>query len=209
LISLASTYFYDADPAQAAVVYEQALVCGTGIPPLQQSRVHAELAVVYGQLGHERQTLRATDLASQLYPTRPEHDPSFLYAEFTHAALVLEHGLAHMALAEREPGSSHRRTAADIFARIEQTAPAAVSDRIRYEIINHQARTAVLCNDLDAFETYASLGAEGVRRLGSGQREKELRIACERAIQRWPHERRLNRLSAQLPAAPGQALRTT
>jgi hypothetical protein len=51
LISLASTYFYASDPLRAATVYERALALESDISPLHLSRVHAELAVVYGQLG--------------------------------------------------------------------------------------------------------------------------------------------------------------
>jgi len=158
LISLASTYFYDADPAQAAAVYEQALTFESALPPLQLSRIHAELSVVYGQLGRETEALSSAELAERLYPRHPEQDPSFLYAEFTRASLTLEQGLSYLALAERFPSREYQQVAADVFARVEKTAHAPVPDRIRFEIINHQANAAVLLNDLDAFELYAGRG---------------------------------------------------
>ena len=101
LISLASTYFYSSDPAQAAVIYEQASDLEADMPPLQRSRVYAELSVVYGQLRREQDAIRSARLAEQLYPDYPEQDRSFLYAEFTPASLTLEHGLAYVALADR------------------------------------------------------------------------------------------------------------
>ena len=55
------------------------------LPALQRSRVHAELAVVYGQLGREQDAIRAAGQAEELYPDDPQDDPSFLYAEFTPA----------------------------------------------------------------------------------------------------------------------------
>ncbi len=197
LISLASTYFYSSDPAQAAVIYEQASDLEADMPPLQRSRVYAELSVVYGQLRREQDAIRSARLAEQLYPDYPEQDRSFLYAEFTPASLTLEHGLAYVALADQYPGRGYQNKAADTFARIEQMT-SAVPDRIRLEIINHQATTAVLLNDLDAFETYISRAFAGVVLLPSKQRQREIRTAWHRAAETWPRERRLKALSEGL-----------
>jgi tetratricopeptide (TPR) repeat protein len=191
LVSLASTYFYDADPAKAVDVYEHALSHESAMSPLQRSRVHAELAVVYGQLGQECKAFQSIELAENLYPRHPEQDPSFLFAEFTRASLTLEQGLAYLALAERHLNKHYHRQAADVFARAEQAPPAAVPDRIRFEIINHRARAAVMLNDLDAFETYLNRGIDGAIRLGSRQRQKETRLALRHANARWPNEPRL------------------
>ena len=204
LISLASTYFYDADPAHAATIYEQALALESGLPLLQRSRIHAELSVVYAQLGRELDALGAAELAEQLYPRYPEQDPSFLYAEFTKASLTLEHGLSYLALAERLPGREYQCAAAEVFARAEQTAAGPVPDRIRFEIINHQAHTAVLMNDLDAFETYLGRALDGVILLGSKQRQKEMQMAWRRAGGAWPNDKRLKALGEQLQPAIGQ-----
>jgi tetratricopeptide (TPR) repeat protein len=146
LISLASTYFYSYDPARAAAVYEKVFELESDIPPLQRSRVHAELSVVYGQLGRE-------------YPSR-----------------------------------NYARRAADIFAHLGNTT-SAVPDRIRYEIINHQAATAVHLNDLEAFESFMASAFDGVAILGSMQRRKEAQGAWQLADQRWPRERRIKALS--------------
>jgi tetratricopeptide (TPR) repeat protein len=208
LTSLASTYYYGADPAQAADVYEQALDFIEAMSPLQMSRVHAELSVVYGQLGREQETIQSTETAVQLYPVYPEQDASFLYAEFTQASLVLERGLSYMALAEHYPGRKYQQTAADIFSRVEQAVPGAVPDRIRYEIINHQAEAAILLNDFDAFEGYMSRGIDGVVLLGSRQRRKEWLGAWQRAAEAWPNERRLKGVREQFQLAITRGQRT-
>lgn len=194
LISLASTYFYFNDPARAAAVYEKAFELEVDMPPLQRSRVHAELSVVYGQLGREQEAIRSTGLAEECYPDHPEQDRSFLYAEFTPASLTLERGLAYVALAGQYPGQNYARKAADIFANLGQTT-SAVPDRIRYEIVNHQAATAVHLNDLEAFESFMAGAFEGVIVLGSKQRRKEAQHACHLADDRWPREPRIKALS--------------
>jgi tetratricopeptide (TPR) repeat protein len=198
LISLASTYFYESAPAKAAAVYERALALESAIPPLQRSRVHAELSVVYAQAGREREAIRSGEHAEEFYPAQPEQDPSFLYAEFTPASLTLEKGLAFVALAEQFPSGTYQHKAAEVFARLNDGRLMPVPDRIRYEIINHQARTAVLLDDLDAFEAYFRRGLEGVVLLGSKQRHRESRLAWERASERWPRERRINALTERL-----------
>jgi hypothetical protein len=81
---------------------------------------------------------------------------------------------------------------------MEDNGSAAIPDRIRFEIINYQARTAVLLNDLDAFETCVRRGSEGVALLESRQRQKEMQVAWQRANERWPHERRLKALGDDL-----------
>ncbi|WP_157631292.1 tetratricopeptide repeat protein [Catelliglobosispora koreensis] len=204
LISLASTYFYGDDPTQAASVYERALNFESALPALQRSRIHAELSVAYGQLGRERDALSSADLAERLYPQHPEQDPSYLYAEFTRASLTLEQGLSYLALAERFPGREYQQVAANVFARMEQQTHSPVPDRIRFEIINHQARTAVLLDDMDAFELYIGQAAEGVAKLGSKQRQKEVQSAWKSAAEAWPQERRLVALGEALrPAITG------
>ena len=202
LISLASRYFYAADPLQAAAVYEQAFSLGAALPALLQSRVHAELGVVYAQLGREQDAIRGAGLAEDLYPDHPDDEPCSLYAEFTPASLVLEQGLAYVALAERFPGRGYQQKAADIFACAGQSA-VPVPDRIRFEIVNHQAYTAVLRADLDGFADFMDRGLEGVALLGSRQRLKEMQGTWRRALARWPGEQRLLALGDGLRLTAG------
>ncbi|MGH3750265.1 MAG: hypothetical protein ACRDT8_23020, partial [Micromonosporaceae bacterium] len=203
LISLASTYFYESDPLRAADTYKRALACDADMSPLQRSRANAELSVAYAQLGRERETLESVELAEQLYPDLPEQDPSHLYAEFTRASLTLEQGLAYAALAQRHPQRGYQQKAARIFAGIEQSAQSTVPDRIKYEIINHQAATAVLLGDLDAFGGYLARGVEGAVLLASKQRQKEVNAAWHLAKNTWPAEPKLNAFGRDLlPALP-------
>jgi tetratricopeptide (TPR) repeat protein len=202
LISLASTYFYASDPPQAAAVYQQVFRYGAALPALQRSRAHAELAVAYGQLGREQDAVRAVEQAKELYPDCPEDDPSFLYAEFTPASMALEQGLAHLALAGHFPDRGYQQQAAEIFGLAGQSAQA-IPERIRFEIVNHQAETAVLLGDLEAFESFMSYGLDGIALLGSRQRLKEMQATWHRAIARWPGEKRLKALAEGLRHAPG------
>jgi hypothetical protein len=77
----------------------------------------------------------------------------------------------------------------------------AVPERIRFEIINHQATTAVLRNDLEAFEAYTSQAIEGVTLLASEQRLRELKTAWYKATEAWPREPRIKALGDGIRAA--------
>src|SRR6266545_3450392 len=72
------------------------------------------------------------------------------------------------------------------------------------KIINHQAKAAVLLNDLDAFEAYFQCAVEGVAQLGSKQRQREIEIAWRRACANWPGEQRVQALAEQFRPAIGQ-----
>jgi hypothetical protein len=71
---------------------------------------------------------------------------------------------------------------------------ASVPERIRFEIINHQAATAVLRNDLEAFESYVRQAIEGVALLASKQRLREIKTAWLKATDFWPREPKLKAL---------------
>ena len=162
------------------------------------------MAVVYGQLGREHDALRAAGQAEELYPDRPENDPSYLYAEFTPASLALERGLAYVALAEQFSGRGYQDRAEDIFSRAADAGPA----RIQFEIINHQAGAAVLLGDLDTFQEHMTRGMEGVALLGSRQRLREMQAIWQRATARWPGEKRLKAIGDGLcrTGVPGTEL---
>jgi hypothetical protein len=110
----------------------------------------------------------------------------------------LEHGLAYLALAERNPGRRFQERAAEVFASVDRVDPEAVPDRIRFEIINHQANAAILLNDLDAFEFYLCRGVAGVSLLGSQQRRNELQHAWRRASEAWENEPRFKAIGQRL-----------
>jgi tetratricopeptide (TPR) repeat protein len=205
LISLANTHFYSASPETAARVYEKGLALQETISPLLRSRMHAELSVVYGQMGRVQDAIRSAELSEENYPDEPEHDPSFLYAEFTPASLALEKGLAYVALAERDPSHDYQNRAADIFSTIDEGGSMPTPDRIRFEVANNQARAAVLLDDVDAFEAHMIRGLEGVALLGSNQRRREARIAWQRATEKWPHERRIDSLQERLQLTRGNS----
>jgi tetratricopeptide (TPR) repeat protein len=196
-ISLASTFYYGQNPIKAAKIYQQALAYQGNISPLLLARIYIELAVVYAQQRQQQEALKYMHLAQELYPEYPEADPSFLYAEFSPSSMILEEGLTHLALAQHSSdGQQYSQQAWKAFARIEQLKTyAAVPERIRVEILNHQATTALSLKDLDAFCDRLEQGVHGAKKLGSEKRRQEAIKVYKDARKIWPDETRVRELA--------------
>ena len=195
-ISLASTFYYGQNPIKAARVYEQALTYQENISPLLLARIYIELAVVYAQQRQKQEALRYMYLAQEQYPEYPEADPSFLYAEFSPSSMILEEGLTQLALAQHFSDERHPQQAWNTFERIEQLkAYVPVPERIRVEILNHQATTALALKDLDAFCDRLEQGVNGAKKLGSEKRRREAIEVYTDARKLWPHETRVKELA--------------
>jgi len=196
LISLASTFYYNKHPIMAAQIYQRALTYLHHISPLLLARVYIELAVVCAQQKQQQEALRYMRLAQEMYPEYPESDPSFLYAEFSPSSMILEEGLTHLALTLHYPDGEYPRQAWNTFARIEKLeAKFLIPERIRLEIINHQANTALALKDLDAFCYQLEQGVIGANRLGSEKRRQEAIEVYREARGLWPNESRIKGLA--------------
>jgi len=200
LLCLSSTYLFcgNASMPTAERFGEQALSLESELSPLLRSRANAGLSRVYGYLGREREALASVDAAQALYPSHPEQDPDYLYAECTPLGVTMMRGMAHLALAEHLPRRSYQTKAAAIF---DDMSAESGPDRIKVQILNHRASAAVLVGDLDAFDVYFGQAVGGVAQLGSKQRQREMRETWARAVTRWPHEQRLKPIGEQVRAA--------
>jgi tetratricopeptide (TPR) repeat protein len=192
LISLA---YHKSDPVEAEHLYQKALVYEQAISPLQRTRLYAQLSVAYAQENKEDESMRYLFLAQQEYPQYPENDPGFLYAEFSPASMILELGRVHLALSQHQPDGKYPQQAWNTFAGVDEgLSTLAISERIRCEIINYQAQTALALQDLDLCCEYIELGARGAALLGSARRRKEVILTRNKALKLWPHDGRVKEL---------------
>ena len=192
LISLA---YHRPDPVGAERLYQKALVYEQVISPLQRSRLYAELSVACAQQNREDDAIHYLNLAQQVYPAQPESDPGFLYAEFSPSSMILEKGRVHLALTQHQPDGCFPQQAWETFAGIE-TGPANLltSERIRYEIVNYQAETALALRDRDLCCEYVQRGAQGAVVLGSVKRQREVIATRNKVLKLWPHDGRVKEL---------------
>ena len=193
--ALISLGYHRVDPKEAELLYLKACVYETQVSALQRSRLYAELAVASAQLCHCKKALDYLDAAQRSYPSRPETDTSFLYAEFSPSSLVMEMGRVHLALAEHYPDGQHAQDAWDTLVGIEEpTSQFVISERIRCEVVNYQAKTALALGDRDLCYHYLERGAQGAVSLRSAKRRSEVLATRNKALLRWPHDRQVKEL---------------
>ena len=190
-VSWANNFSYVQNPARAIEMCQKALIHEGNIAPLVLSKLHSELSLVYAQQKQEQKALRSLVLAQEIYPENPENDPSFLYADFSSSSLILKDGLANLALAQhfREDANTYALQAQKVFSLVESgQAKGVTSERIRVEIINHQAKASLALSERDAFCHYLAMGIQGAKELGSQKRREEAINVYKEGREKWPDE---------------------
>jgi tetratricopeptide (TPR) repeat protein len=167
LRQLAATFDYQGRPDKVLQTYEQALPYLNEVSPLLCARIYAGVSGIYAELGYEQESLRFLSLAYENFPEHPEIDPSFLFADCGYFTLVIWDGLAHFELHQF-------REAAGAFARIDGLqSNIQVPERVRAEILNHQAATFTELGDMDQACIYLEAAVQTSLRLGSERRYHE------------------------------------
>jgi hypothetical protein len=193
------------DPSAAAETQQRALQYEHGVTPSERSRLSASLALTLAMKGQEQESLRHLHHAEERYPAHPEAEPTFLYTEFDPGARVLYRGLAQLALARAFPERGYQQQAWDTFEQVGRLAvQGAVIERVRVEIANHQATTALEMRDLERFTIHLTEGVLGARRLRSAQRLHEAATAWRQSLQVWPAEPRVAALEELFTDSPGR-----
>ncbi|HEU5384214.1 MAG TPA: hypothetical protein VFV38_53150, partial [Ktedonobacteraceae bacterium] len=194
--ALISRAYYDHDIRSASLRYQRGIEHKEALSPLLLSRLYARLAVVSAQQGLETEALEFVRLAQDSYPSSPENDPTFVYADFDPASLLMETGLTYLALAQHRDARPHAQHAWETFTSVDHMhEPHSASARIRYEIMNHQARTTLMLNDLEAFCDRLEQGVSGAKALQSEKRRQEALHIYKEARILWPDETRIRSLA--------------
>jgi DNA-binding SARP family transcriptional activator len=130
------------------------------------------------------------DRAQQIFQTTPR--TSLPYVDLSIHHLFLWKGLS-----QTEYGQYQE--AMNTFVQTEASSSAeSISERTRLEIVNHQAATALALRDMEQFEKYFLLGANGAKALNSAKRKQEALLNWKAARKVWPHEGRIADLAETL-----------
>jgi hypothetical protein len=196
---------YRDDLVSATEGHQRVLQLESQITPLLRSRLHSQLAIGLAREGQESESHRHLHLADMTYPNSAEDDPGFGRQVFGPGTLVLFRGLAHLALAREFPGRHHQQRAWDTFEQMGGLAGHdALPERVRIEIVNHQAATALEMRDLQSMVDHLHNGVQGARHLRSGLRMHEAATTWRRAREVWPNEPRVTALAELFIDSPGQ-----
>lgn len=132
--------------------------------------------------GTKAEALHYLGSSHEVYPNKPENDPTFLYADCPYPVLSLYQGLAYMDF--NQPKEAYHA-----FSQVEKLpATIIVPERIRLEIINHKAKAAIALGDLDLSTASITTGVNGAKTLGSQKRYSEAREAYQQMVVKWPKE---------------------
>jgi len=197
-VQLASAFQYLNDPEKVLQIYESVLPFIEQISPLQKSCVYLGLADASVQCDKEQDALRYLGLAREVFPEQPENDQSFLFSDAGYFSLALYEGLTHL-------GLGNAREALEAFEQITKYPDGATPERVRVEIINHEAQTAIAMRDQELFKKYLLSGLEGATRLGSEKRRQEVWSAYGLAKNVWYNDKGIILLRKDLLDIEAQA----
>ncbi|MGH2507768.1 MAG: hypothetical protein ACRDHZ_10265, partial [Ktedonobacteraceae bacterium] len=186
LRSLGYTYYYRGQYPQALHTLQDALLHVENASPLLQACVYMSLATAYAHIDQHQSALTYAGMANDAFPEHPETDPSFSFADFDRPWMILWEGITRSQLGQTQQ-------ALDIFNRIKQPT-IVVPERIRIEIMNQQAKTAILVGDVEQGAAYVEAGLTGAKALGSQRRYSEAYENFQQMRLLWPQEQRVTEL---------------
>ena len=196
-----ATFHYTGQPTLALQMYQEAFPSLDHASPLAQGSLYMKQAEAYAQLGLRKDAERSLNRAYRVFPPHPAEDPASFYADCGAPSLCLWDGLTHLALSRAQADderAAHRlaRRAWDALELCGGAHPLVViSERNHLEILNHQAETAILLDDLELFTAFFPQAVSRTKTLGSQRRRKEAIAVYWQARQHWPHEERIKDLA--------------
>jgi len=189
-------------PEQAIQTFLEALSVLGNEDSLLRSDIAMGLAEAYAQCQDERKALEFITIAQNQFPTYPESDPTFLYAECGLNTLYQWEGKMYLGLAEYYPDSGYQQKAWDAI--IQSAGTQSISERATNETIIYQADAARLMGDMRTYVEYVREGAQMAVHLGSQKRFNEAYELYQKTPGKWLGEQQVKALARdffrQLPA---------
>jgi tetratricopeptide (TPR) repeat protein len=195
------TFHYTGQPTLALQIYQEAFPTLDRASPLAQGSLYMKQAEAYAKLGLQHEAEQSLSRAYRVFPPHPSEDPAFLYADCGAPSLCLWDGLTYLARSRTQGGNKRvaqglARRAWEAFELCGGTRPATViSERNYLEILNHQAETAIVLDDLELFLAFFPQVAGKAKAFSSQRRHKEAIAIYWQARRYWPHEERIKELA--------------
>ena len=188
LRQLALTFDYKERPGKALQTYQQSIPYLDEVSPLLRSRMYAGLSGSHAAFEQEKEALRFLGLAYESFPEKPEHDPSFLYADCDYFTLLLWDGLTHLDLHQL-------KEAEKAFAQVDGLHPKIhVPERVRIEFLNYQAETFTKLRKMEQAHTYLEEAVKASLALGSERRYSQAFEVYKQTRIVWHNETRIKEL---------------
>ncbi|SRR6266487_1619316 len=189
LIQLAVAYQYANMPQKALQTYQEALQY-SNTSPLLRARTLVEGGEALARSGGSKQdALRYLGMGYEVFPEQPQNDPARLYADCGTHTLILYEGLTRLDI-------NQPKEALHALSQIEKVpSNIIIPERIRLEIINHQARAAVAAGDMGKGIATLQAAVTGAIALDSKKRYSEAKDAYNEMLVKWPKEQQVKQLA--------------
>ena len=192
LMYLGYNYGYINQPEKSLVPFQMALRSLGETHSLLKNDVYMGMADAYARCGQESEAQFTIGLAENDFPTYPENDPSFLFADCGLSALYIWEGRTFIDLSEYYPEHGHPKKAWEALANIKRVQPA--SDRNRTEILIYQAKAAFRLEDLELCCACLEDGVKAASALNSRRRFSEAYEVYQLVTLKWSTEQRVKAL---------------
>jgi len=191
LMTLGYTYVFclPLRPQAAIDTLHAALRILEGEISLLRSDIYIALADAYAQCDKEKEALEALALAQNHFPSYPEHDPSFLYADCSWPVLYQWEGKMYLHLAEHSSSKEYYQKAWDAFAQAMKTQ--LLHQRGKSEVTIDQANAARGIGELSVYTEHLRKGVEMAVTLKSQRRYQEAVTIYLQTPEKWLVEREI------------------
>ncbi|QBD74770.1 hypothetical protein EPA93_01680 [Ktedonosporobacter rubrisoli] len=163
-----------------------------------QSKALAGLALSQARSGLIQDALSSIGAAQDVFVGDEEAAPAFLATDYGRFGLIQFTGFVRLDLATHRPEEGHQKEAEKALTKIDEMPTTIVPMRHAIEIANQRASVALAMRDLESFEQYFLVGADGAKALGSAKRKQEALTNWKQAMQLWPQETRIHNLADAL-----------
>ncbi len=182
-------------PAQAIQKFLEALRVLGEEDSLIRSDIMMGLAEAYAQCREESNALKYITLAQNHFPTYPDSDPSFLYAECGLNVLYQWEGKMYLELGEHYRDRGYQQKAWDAI--VISAGTQSITERATNETIIYQADAARLLGDLTTYTEYVREGTQMALVLGSQKRFDEAHEVYQKTPESWRGEQAIKVLAKE------------
>ena len=161
------------------------------------------LGEAYAQCNDEQNALHYLGLAHTHFPSDPEIDPSYMYAECGLTTLYQWEGKTYLELVEHKPDKGYQQRASN--ALMQSIGATSLSTRCTNETIIYQADAARALGELEIYSNALTKAADMATEIGSKKRYNEALQVYQKTPEKWLAEPSIQGLARdtfrQLPRA--------
>jgi len=173
-------------PEKAIPIFLEGLYALGNDNSLIKSDILMGLGEAYAQCNDEQNALYYLELAHNHFPSDPELDPSYMYAECGLTTLYQWEGKTYLELVEYQPDRGYQKKASN--ALMQSIGASSLSTRCTNETIIYQADAARALDELEIYSDTLTQAATMAIEIGSKKRYNEALQVYQKTPEKWLSE---------------------